>query len=448
MNEPRDPWAAAVANASLLGLGYVLLRRWRLAAGTGLATAALLTVLIATRSVWAQVALAAWWALMIAHGWRLAARGPVAASPGQRGFALAVALPVVLVVAAVRTEAAIIDNAVDQARADRDCAAAVAATDRVHTTHRVGAAPLAADLDRVRAACAAVADARAHIAALRAGRADEVNDVLRALSRALPDGKPFVDAEMEHLFESIERDTDCAAGAITSVLHDAAPGDALVEQARAAADRIAPPALLRCAERYESYGDLDESLDLVTRLATDHPDAPEAGKAKDAVHRLGKAIERRDIRALMRDTATGPRYCANPKGFSDAPEVAAGSGNRVLVLDFTETVTLPGSMRTTELDEAALVLCVRSLDLGPQVDSCDFTADGVPLLVRYHKAVVSFSLFELRTGKRLASDTVTVDGASCPSTIKVPAHARGRHDMVVVPSETQVRDAFAPTLTR
>ncbi|WP_424183415.1 tetratricopeptide repeat protein [Actinokineospora sp. G85] len=422
MNEPRDPWAAAVANASLLGLGYVLLRRWRLAAGTGLVTAALLTVLVATGSVWAQAALAAWWALMIAHGWRLAARGPVAASPGQRGFALAVALPVLLVVAAVRTEAAVIDNAVDQARADRDCAAAVAATDRVNTTHRVGAAPLAADLDRVRDACAAVAGAHEHIAAVRGGRVDEVNEALRDLSRALPDGKPFVDAELENLVETIERDTDCTASTITSLLHDAPPGDAVVEQARASAARIAPPALLRCAERYENYGDLDESLDLVTRLATDHPDAPEAGKAKDAVHRLGKAIERRDIQALMRDTPTGPRYCANPKGFSDAPEVAAGSGNRALVLDFTETITLPGDMRTTELDEAAMVLCVQSVDLGPQVDTCDFTLedDGSQLLVRYHKALVSFSLFELRTGKSLASDTVTVAGASCPSEIEVP----------------------------
>lgn len=45
---PADPWAVALGNATLLGIGYLLLRRWRLAAIAVLGTAVLLDLTAST----------------------------------------------------------------------------------------------------------------------------------------------------------------------------------------------------------------------------------------------------------------------------------------------------------------------------------------------------------------------------------------------------------------
>lgn len=83
---PRDPYAVGLANASLLGVGYGMLRRPRIAVGTA-AVSVVLVILLATagRNGWFQGVVLAWWIGVTVHGWylaggRLPRRG--AAAPG------------------------------------------------------------------------------------------------------------------------------------------------------------------------------------------------------------------------------------------------------------------------------------------------------------------------------------------------------------------------------
>jgi hypothetical protein len=66
---PRDPLAVAVANASLLGIGYLLLGRRQLAAVAVLITAVLVAMLATVnRTLWFEILVLAWWVAQIAHG--------------------------------------------------------------------------------------------------------------------------------------------------------------------------------------------------------------------------------------------------------------------------------------------------------------------------------------------------------------------------------------------
>ncbi|MFD5649794.1 hypothetical protein [Streptomyces sp. NPDC127039] len=95
--EPRapDPLAVAVANASLLGAGYLLLGRRALFWAAAAVTASLLWLTYRTAETWCELLVALWWATAVGHGWWLARRHPAAAGRrAQRLLALALAVPV------------------------------------------------------------------------------------------------------------------------------------------------------------------------------------------------------------------------------------------------------------------------------------------------------------------------------------------------------------------
>ncbi|GAA2138434.1 hypothetical protein GCM10009802_47890 [Streptomyces synnematoformans] len=202
---PRDPYAVGLANASLLGVGYGMLRRPRLAAGTA-ALSVLLVVLLATvgRNAWFQAVVLAWWIGVTVHGWYLAggrpprrraaatatdqatdqatepaaapaaapaaeqaaepagtaAPAPAAGPPAppvnrrrDRLVALAVAAPVLLACTALRLDASRIeDNAADAHRAG-ECAQAVSDLDGLWFGHRLADAPLTARAEDSTEAC-------------------------------------------------------------------------------------------------------------------------------------------------------------------------------------------------------------------------------------------------------------------------------------------------------
>ncbi|GAA2658486.1 hypothetical protein GCM10010400_15480 [Streptomyces aculeolatus] len=86
---PRDPYAVGLANASLLGIGYGMLRRPRIAVGAA-GVSVVLVVLLATagRNVWFQAVVLAWWIGVTVHGWylaggRLPRRGAAAETSAQ-----------------------------------------------------------------------------------------------------------------------------------------------------------------------------------------------------------------------------------------------------------------------------------------------------------------------------------------------------------------------------
>ncbi|MFW6690276.1 tetratricopeptide repeat protein [Streptomyces sp. MAR4 CNX-425] len=168
---PRDPYAVGLANASLLGIGYAMLRRPRIAAGAAVVSVVLVVVLAtAGRNAWFQGVVLAWWIGVTVHGWylaggRLPRRGAAAPPappsddtppPGARRdrlVALAVAAPVLLACTALRLDASRIeDNAADAHRAG-DCAQAVSDLDGLWLGHRLADAPLTARADDSTEAC-------------------------------------------------------------------------------------------------------------------------------------------------------------------------------------------------------------------------------------------------------------------------------------------------------
>ncbi|MEO3752687.1 hypothetical protein [Streptomyces sp. B6B3] len=166
----RDPFAVALANVSLLGAGYLMLGRRRLAVGTVAATAVLVAVLASgAQATWFRIAVLLWWVALVLHGWYLAggwprrtARDATAAAvdtpntpnianttattatdlgrPGvrrQRLVALGVAAPVLLVFAVLRVDAAGIERDAADAHRGDDCAAALSILDGLWAGHQV-----------------------------------------------------------------------------------------------------------------------------------------------------------------------------------------------------------------------------------------------------------------------------------------------------------------------
>jgi len=203
-----DPVAAAVGNASLLGVGYLLLGLWGFAFINLLVTGVLVGLLVAlVQPVWTQLALVVWWAVVTAHGAYAAHRlrrtsgatsapnpmsgersavspspatsrpvtprtatlgaaavpgltspgsvGPMPAGPSQasslqrsvpkqRLTALAITVPVVLIAALLRVDAWRIERQAADAHRANDCQQALSTLDGLWVGHRVVDAPLVA----------------------------------------------------------------------------------------------------------------------------------------------------------------------------------------------------------------------------------------------------------------------------------------------------------------
>ncbi|MFJ2199811.1 hypothetical protein [Streptomyces violaceusniger] len=146
---PHDPLAVALGNASLLGVGYLLLRRRGLAVLAVAVTVVLVSLLVSTASPSYEVAVGVWWTAVIAHGWFLtrAGAGPGVgrgALRGQRLVALGVTLPVLLAVGLLRFDASRVGESVAEARERGDCAKVESARGGVWFGHRMADAPLTA----------------------------------------------------------------------------------------------------------------------------------------------------------------------------------------------------------------------------------------------------------------------------------------------------------------
>ncbi|MCT9145561.1 hypothetical protein N4G67_41975, partial [Streptomyces violarus] len=129
---PADPLAVALGNATLLGLGYLLLRRRRLTGIAVIGTVGLVDLTAKTADTWYEILLLLWWAAGIAHGWLLARRRPErVVRRGQRAGTLTLTLAVVLTASLLRIDAYGIENRVTEAREGGDCEAAVAAQGEV-----------------------------------------------------------------------------------------------------------------------------------------------------------------------------------------------------------------------------------------------------------------------------------------------------------------------------
>lgn len=146
---PHDPLAVALGNASLLGVGYLLLRRRWVAVLAVAVTVVLVSLLVSTASPSYEVAVGVWWTAVIVHGWFLTRAGAGqgvgrGALRGQRLVALGVTLPVLLAVGLLRFDASRVGESVAEARERGDCAKVESARGGVWFGHRMADAPLTA----------------------------------------------------------------------------------------------------------------------------------------------------------------------------------------------------------------------------------------------------------------------------------------------------------------
>jgi hypothetical protein len=160
----HDPLAVALGNASLLGVGYLMLGRRKQAIAAAVVTVGLVSVVVLVAQPWCETAVLAWWAVVIAHGWFLAgARAQRVTVRRQRLVALGVTVPVLLAVGLLRFDAFRIERSVTEAREGGDCAQVLAEQDSVWLGHRIADAPLTARGDKTVQACERLQTAKAQL---------------------------------------------------------------------------------------------------------------------------------------------------------------------------------------------------------------------------------------------------------------------------------------------
>lgn len=465
-----DPVAAAIGNASLLGVGYWLLRQ-RLLAGLTLVVSAVLVAVLASGQVWPEFLLLAWWAGMVLHGWWLARRSPArAAAPGQRLVAVAVAVPVLLVVTLLRVRADHIGQAVAEARRAGDCAAAVHALHGVWFGPRLANAPLAARDERTADACRRVQAAQDTLArGLRTGDPHALQDGFDGLERVsarFPGHEAVVATAITAFSKGLPTSDPCRTATITDWLgkHRASsPNRTRIERIVA---RTAPAALIGCADRHTATRDWTRALARYRQLVAQYPHARLVARAEAGIKRATLAQQLERVTRLL-DTTTGtlPEYCSHPAPYSVAPAYRAGlNPARFYAADVDSDspydgayiAHIPRAWRSRSIATTTLIVCAGAEKDGTAVQTCPYEnklLHAFPIDVTFHKIAIPVRAYELRTGRQVVHTTVQVGGTSCPDPLPYTVFSAASDigppgDVYVNASAGDVKAAFRPVFVR
>jgi hypothetical protein len=456
--KPADPFAVAVGNASLLGIGYFLLGRAVLGVIAVLGTVLLLVLhLTSWPTLWFEFVVAGWWLLLVVHGFLLARPRPrPQQARGQWIVALAVALPVLLVFGLLRFDAAGIDRDAAAARADGSCADALAATDRLWFGNRLANAPLAERADDTVAACDRLRTADRELAAGLSGDTGALADGfgrLQGVLTELPGHEQMVRSTVNRFLDGLPTDDPCRTTTVTDWLREEEPGGAL----RAAADvvpGVAPAAIVECADGYMASSDWQHGREYYQQLLDEYPDHDLAAKAQQGVVKATQAIELANVRSLL--TTSGgaqPAYCSTPAPYSGAKPYVPNRPNRSLLFgNEAFTRRIPAGWRAKDAADAVAVLCAGEAEYGAPVATCPYEADTIAgyVDVTFHKVAIPLKLYEVRTGKLISDFRVEIGGSSCPAVLEYSSYSYvdlGPPSQVyVVASAEDVRAAFRPLL--
>ncbi|WP_203963322.1 hypothetical protein [Actinocatenispora thailandica] len=424
----HDRLAAALGNASLLGVGYVLLHRRGLAVLADLITLVLL--LLATsafRTGWFEIVIGLWWLALIAHGWYLG--GGTAPRTGvlrQRVTALCFVVPVLLGLAFLRFDAQTIDGALSAARRDGDCTAARAALARIGFGDALADAPLTVRADHTRVACDRVAAAGASLrSGLRSADTDSLAkgfDGLAGVLHDLPGHDRMVDRALTAFLAGLPTHDACHTAAITDWLRARTPDHTLLDRARKVVPRTAPAALLGCGDSLMSDGKWAPAKKRYRQLLTQYPDDPRDGRARTGVTRADKKIELDHIDSLLSGPMEGgwPQYCRAPEKYPDATHYRKGTNRAMFFGGDDYTGKLPSSWRTDDTTKAALIACVGDEKRGSATRTCPYQSNahpGSPIDVTFYKIALPVQVYELRTGRKVADRTIQIGGSSCPQVL-------------------------------
>lgn len=255
---PHDPLAVALGNASLLGIGYLMMRRWKTAVANWLVSATLVVLVVALRELWCELAIAGLWVLVIVHGWFLAKAQPWQAAVRRgRLIAVGVTVPILLVVGLLRFDAARIDGSVTEAREAGDCGRVTAAEQRYWFGHRIADAPKTARGEADVDACNRLDTGREQLRSALSGDLEELAFGFRILDSVLrePGQEQTVGVALDEFLAALPKNDPCANVAIAGWLRTRTPNHTALDRSSAVVPRIEPAALVACADTHAKSSD-------------------------------------------------------------------------------------------------------------------------------------------------------------------------------------------------
>ncbi|GAB3449489.1 tetratricopeptide repeat protein [Actinophytocola sediminis] len=462
---PRDPVAVVLGNASLFGVGYLLLGRRLLGVACALISIALLGVLGGvTHAGWVQWLLLFWWAGMIGHGWRTASRPPKAVIPWQRVCAGVLGVVVLGAFVIVRLDLNGRADEADAAHAHGDCERTSSIADDVGFWQRIGNGPVAdgildaveacrliqrarvqARTDRLQAAetmasyerrpDARWTDARRYREDLlldqarddlRAGLADayqlamEKGFALIATLRAeFPNRQEDTDKVLDEFLAGLPTDDACRTVDVTDwiVKQDAETDD--LDRARTVAAKVTPLALLTCADTQLAANNPTEARAGYQQLLDTYPNDPGVTRAKRGHTLATWAIQLIEVRALVQTTYANemPAYCTNPRPYGAArPYTGHGTFPAMVFGQDAHRKGLPKNWQANDPKNATLIICAGEVTYGAVAQTCTYYKNagfGEGVLVSFHQQKIPVRVYEVRTGRKLADFGLQIDGAAC-----------------------------------
>ncbi|MEV3939271.1 hypothetical protein AB0K52_25235 [Glycomyces sp. NPDC049804] len=442
-----DPVAAVAGNATMLGLGYMLMRRPILAAlalcGTGFLV---WSAAVQTENPLWRYLLPAWGLVMILHAWWLTRRARpeplvdlLEPDPARRlrVWALTAAALVLLTVGWFRLDAWWIVHDAETAHARGDCVEAEAALGTLDAVHRVAFGPIVERGEEEGDACALLLAALAegeespaaaagtigtyldHPGALWGGAGVKRGEFL--LQAAIRDGDPSLHnveegfAQLADTLEAHPDQSDAVRATVEGFMADLAEAASpctgytvddwlasrewgaaeLAEPIADAADQV-PGRLLGCAQERDGSDPVSAGI-LYREFLTAYPDHELAVEAAEGVLASGG-------------------YCTNPVAYQGAP-AADGPGPhpmRLLGGWGSDDRGFPESWIAETADETALVVCVDA-ELGEYQDSCMYrsTTTGATRWATFFAHRFTIKAYSLRTGEVVA-DYAREIGRACP----------------------------------
>ncbi|MCE6995983.1 hypothetical protein LZG04_14390 [Saccharothrix sp. S26] len=457
---PGDPPAVAIGNASLLGVGYFVLGRRKLGIAAAFVTVVLLTVLAsAVRTVWMEVAVLGWWAAVVAHGWFLARRSPREGVRRQRLVALAITVPVLLVVGFFRFDAARIEGDVTEARGEGDCGRAVTALDELGAVHHVVDAPLTVRGEVTAEACARLRVAEADLDAALTGDVTALEAGFGRLADVLtevPGHERMVERALDGFLAGLPLDDPCRTVAVTDWLGEREPTGHVLDRAADVVPRTAPAALVACGANRAAAEDWQPAREVYQQLLDQYPGHELAGKATEGVQQATRALELANVRSLLAPTYgdAQPAYCSRPAPYSGAPAYRAQNPNRALIYgNTTYAQKLPREWIAGDAADAVLIICAGETELGAAVQTCPYESKsplGGVRYVTFHKIAIPVRVYELRTGQVVHDTRLEIGGTSCPPILSYTSFTGvdlGPPSQVhVTPSDADVHAPFHPLI--
>ncbi|MFD3306902.1 tol-pal system YbgF family protein [Streptomyces sp. NPDC058694] len=461
-DRPHDPLAVALGNASLLGVGYLMLRRRGLAAAAAVVTVVLVSRLVSTARPAYEIAVLVWWVAVVAHGWFLARRGGSGvALRGQRVVALCITLSVLLAVALLRFDASRIEESVTEARERGDCAGVSSAQDRVWFGHRVADAPLAARGDESVEACDRLRSARTELNTALTGNTEALDKGFGTLASVLaePGNEKTVETALTGFLGGLPAKDPCTTVTVTDWLRDRKRSNDVLDRSADAARRNAPAALVGCGDELMADSSWQDARAHYERLLDRYPGDELADKARTGARRATQSIELANVRSLLAPgSGTQPEYCSRPAKYSGAKPMGKGT-NRALFYsgntygqDYTDK--LPGAWKAADAADAVLVVCMGEDTYGSSVRTCPYQgrSSGSTTYVTFHKIAIPVKVYEVRTGKLVVNRKIQINGSSCPSRITYltfrDSDSGPPSTRYVTESTSDVRSAFRPLVVR